>query len=812
MSPDGGEPTYNLEVAKRAEVDRVKGLIKADNLIFRGHDVDNPGLSDLDDKTRDLIRSFGLEKVETVQQLFDSVNDPNRGHDDPKQKLDILATAVCEVIIEAGKSDIVVAGSSSVEKQLFLTEFSARDKNNEEAPSFAFMVAEKFRERFSAGDTRNNVTITMEYLDYIKNSAYGKNGGLEEAADQAYESLLQTKPNVLSKKEMQARAAVLRYVSSLRSEGKKSSTKSEGLVRAVRGGSEESSLEEALVEAELLDSMEIEKVPEDDSKETGEKVSGRSLYFLTPQQLVNVDMRMRHKDQIRFSEPYPPWLEALPFDEQTVWLIRCKLINGVAYKQDLRNVNTDKLFFNESLDLNEEEMRLLCSQEGFQETLQTMFTDLFTWEKGDDGEKFLRLRQRDLTDEEKNEGKVGRPLDYDVEYNLTHFEIYKEKLAFKLQFPNTEGMNRKDYDAFIDKKYNEYYQKNKRAGIKYRGAVGLAWDLAYIGNIIESADVDRQLKPTEVVSDKLRTIMHPMIKALAKLGIWKEGKLEITTTTDEEESKDGDISSWIRYHVELGDMLGDDTFRKKLQKGEICPLPRRAMFSLLEMYMVTTENSGKNKITMAEALMKKEKIVFKDKNGETLERGSDLDIFTDYRDAMDGCRTAYNYLTGTVKLEVGKNEYEWARKFNSDVALIRAMNHESLKNGKRAVLPFVDDPEFIAWVIAASAGFEIKGNRIVLNFKSIGADSNNYDLKVKNIINLPDLIKLGSRNGKVEQILGADKGYWATKIMLDKHNGDVATNEAVIRKHNKIKKRESGSDGRDYTDYGATRKKRFFEN
>lgn len=243
MSADG-EPINNPEVAKRVGVDRVKGLIKADNLIFREHNVDNPGPNDMDDKARDLIRSFGLEKVETVQQLFDSVNDPNRGHDVPKEKLDILVTAVCESIIEAGKSDIVMAGSSSIDRQLLWTEFRVRDKNNEEAPSFAFMVAEKFRERFSAGDTRNNVTTTMEYLDYVKNSEYGKNGGLEEAADRAYESLLQTKPNVLSKREMQARAAVLKYVSSLRGEGKSTSTG----VGEKRGESESKEMVEMLKE------------------------------------------------------------------------------------------------------------------------------------------------------------------------------------------------------------------------------------------------------------------------------------------------------------------------------------------------------------------------------------------------------------------------------------------------------------------------------------------------------------------------------------------------------------------------------------
>jgi len=532
--------------------------------------------------------------------------------------------------------------------------------------------------------------------------------------------------------------------------------------------------------------------------DNGSKKEQNHFYFMTQDDLIDLDMTQRNKDQFHFNPPYPSWFKELKsFDEQKLWLLECKLINGVAYKQALRNIDAEKLFGNRALDITNEEMRLLCNMEGFQKTLKMIFDDLFVWENEvNGGDRFLKLKQRELTADEIEKKCVGKPLDREVEKILTDntFESYKEKLALKLQYPDK---NKKE----IDELYNKLYSEKKRASNKYRRIVALAWDTAYIGNVIESADGDRQLKPTEIVSDKLRTMIHPMQKAMGKWGVFKQGKESIDGINGEEEPMGGDIASWIRYHLELGDIRENNKFRQKLLNGEIQPLPRRAACSLLEMYMVNVEGQ-EGKMTMAEAIMKGKKIVFVNKKDDPNSRGGDLDIFSDFRDMMDGCKTAYTYLTGTAKLEVGKSEYEWARKFNADIALIRQMNGGKKRDGRVNTLEFVNEPEFIAWVIASSAGFDIEGNGIVLNFKSIGANSENYDIAVKKIINLPDLVSLGSRDGKIEQILNADRGWFGTTRMLGNHGVDIMMNRAAVKKHNEKIKRESGSSGRDYRRYG----------
>ncbi|MDD2483332.1 MAG: hypothetical protein PHE32_00600 [Candidatus Shapirobacteria bacterium] len=233
MPAENGESFPNID-KNRSEVNRIKGLVKADNLIFRGHDYDSPGQNDIDNKERELIMSFGLQGVETVDDLFNRTQAPGYNSEIAKEKLDILATAFYESIVESGRKEIVIAGSSSIEKQLSWARFSGRDKSNEENQSFSFMVAEKFRSNFGTEEKRNEITTTMEYLDFIKNSEYGKNGGLEEAAGQAYDNLKKIKPNVLNKKEMDAYAATVKYVSSLKYGEKTSAVENRELLEGIK--------------------------------------------------------------------------------------------------------------------------------------------------------------------------------------------------------------------------------------------------------------------------------------------------------------------------------------------------------------------------------------------------------------------------------------------------------------------------------------------------------------------------------------------------------------------------------------------------
>ena len=173
----------------------------------------------------------------------------------------------------------------------------------------------------------------------------------------------------------------------------------------------------------------------------------------------------------------------------------------------------------------------------------------------------------------------------------------------------------------------------------------------------------------------------------------------------------GEIATWVQYHLELDKIRGTSSFRDKLRNREIRPLPERMGCSLVEMLYVNYEENGslkmeekkkkngevelddngnpkmvESKMLMSKALSLGKKISFpKDIEGE------DLDIFTDFRDAMDGTKTAFDYLNGKNRLELAKNEHEWARNFQKDIALIRQTKTESTSSGRK-YLSFLDDP------------------------------------------------------------------------------------------------------------------------
>lgn len=538
----------------------------------------------------------------------------------------------------------------------------------------------------------------------------------------------------------------------------------------------------------------------EEGKEGEGKDKGMPLFMLTKEDIVTTEMMQRNKEQFHFSPPYPPWFKELAPDDKRLWMVRIKLVNGAAYKQALRNMDVEKLMFNRALDISRDEFKLLFKMEKFQEAVRGMFGDLLEWDnpKAETGFRYLRLKKmtegelkKKLKKEEEEKGKKkhpveGFPLNEEVEKYLTHFESYKETLALRL-----------DGDSEAEKSYNE----GKRASFKSRSAVGAAWNFLYIGNIIESADVDRQLKPTEVVSDKIRTMIHPLQKALGKWGIYKEGKGSLQGITGEEEPMGGDIASWIKYHLELGDIRGDQSFRDKVKSGIIKPFPKRTSCSIMEL--LTIETKDKIKTNLAELIMASEDKIELDNSYDN----NDLDIYSDYRDIMDGCKTAYDYLSGSAKFEVQKGK-EWVRKFNADIALIRQYNAngvEEVRDGNKVIigerrfrpaLSFVDDPEFIAWVIAASTGFDHRSNRIILNFKSIGANNDNYDLVVNKILTLPGLVDFNMENYRIKEILGSDKGHVGTKRMLYKNKHEVFKNENEMR--GSIKK---GTRGTKYGDY-----------
>lgn len=725
-------PGLNID---RGRVDSFKKVIKEKEVFkLEGSDRDLAAIG--------VIGELGINGVNTTEDLFDKTQNGNVNQEVARKNIKDLGTAIAESILESDNEELkaaMVAGSYSTEA-LLPEPWRGRMESDDGDVGLAGVICDALTDKISDKTKKETVQRAMETVDFFKNNSEYSN----LLVDQLDSSIVELRGliNPLNRNEMKVISERLKY---LQDEKDKTNSKSPKVVF----GQEKSKTDKdrRLAQIERAEAMKSQEEASENGAE-GEKRKG-SFYMMEPEDLVNLEMSQRAKDQFHFSPPYPEWFKELPSKDQKLWIVRNKLINGVAYKQALRNVDAEKLMMNRGLDINKGELKLLCEMPKFQESMHAMFEDLFVL-GNEGGEQFLRLRRGST-----EEGKFGSPLDTKVDYILTHFEAYKEKLALKMQYPGK-----------TEDEINKMYLNEERANDSIRGSVATAWNFLYIGNIIESADVDRQLKPTEVVSDKLRTMIHPLQKALGKWGVYKEGKSmqDLDGVTGEEEPMGGAIATWVQYHLDLDTVKGKHDFRQKLANREIRPLPERMACSFVEMFEVTTEDGVK--MPMSEAIRTNKKIIFNENDIE-----NDLDIFTDFRDSMDGCKTAFDYLSGNKKLELGKNHEEWARGFQKDIALIRQTKVEAVAD-KRKYLSFLNDPEFMKWVIAASMGFETKADDVLLTLKSY----RNYNGAVREIVGLPGLIKLENRN-TVLKMLGGDKGDVATNIMINKIQNQVTNNE-----------------------------------
>lgn len=613
-------------------------------------------------------------------------------------------------------------------------------------------------------------------------------------------------------------------------------SKSDKQAETQSGGDSEHNKKGRVINGEVVpdsvyaDWLEQERQAEAEAEKKGDKESYKSpIWLMSAEDVVDEEMQQRGKQQFHLSPPYPQWFKELSQEQKDLWRVRCKLINGVAWKQIIRNKDVEKLMSNEAIDISRSELKVLYEMPNFKEALQTYLDDLFE-SNPEEGKNLLRIKREKGADRTR-----GTILDARVEEKIVHFQGYKEIMALKMQYP---GKDEKYYSDL----YQKYYlSENKKGAAKkllasdeYRSAVAAAWSFLYIGNTLESADIDRHLSPCEVVSDKLRTMIHPMQKAMGKWGIYKEGAVEshrgvynegekpskYDKITGEEEPMGGPIAAWVKYNLEMDevkDVKYENSFRKKMVEhvDGHRPFPPRMATSLVEMLMVNYEDGKGNlvmdtkkpwkgdEIPMSQAILEGKTITFdvvktseKNKNGEYIIKtkkqavgdentilsheyeGHDYDTCVGFRDAMDGCFTAFNYLTGKVKFET-KNMTAWSLGFDKDISLVRqnATKYYEGLDKPFNYLKFVDNPEFLAWVVAASTGFNYKSEGILLDYSAISCNGSNYYNCVKAIVDLPGLTKLSTNNIKIMEYLSAVGGPWKTNSYIERMKDIINKND-----------------------------------
>jgi len=288
-------------------------------------------------------------------------------------------------------------------------------------------------------------------------------------------------------------------------------------------------------------------------------------------------------------------------------------------------------------------------------------------------------------------------------------------------FKKRYGGNKKDNrtDAELE---NEWIEKNALQEERVWACTAL---FALVGQEFPSADIYRQLKPTQVMSDKVRTFMMPLEKFLQK-GSYRNVGLDKT------EEPFGKAYLWAREQYKregrgFADKLikAADTDRRDLSDQEAMYriYPKRTMCSFMDMHKVEVE--GGVKVTMSEALLRKRKINF---------TADDLDVFKNLRDTWDELLTVSPLLIGKADF----NPVQQPDKLAMAVEKLKGVIHQVSdvrsvdKNGKKGFGReiFMDNPETYAWMIANSVGLQNDYDIPILDLSAMKANERTYHIYI----------------------------------------------------------------------------------
>ena len=479
-----------------------------------------------------------------------------------------------------------------------------------------------------------------------------------------------------------------------------------------------------------------------------------------------VDSIFDYNDPRLYFTPPPEWVEVLPEEKQLILKVAQKLARGIMTKLATKDIDFVKPRQNEVYNFPMAEFKLLYEKlPGFREGMEAMIQELMVIGK-EDGCMFLRIKDDPET----------------LLHKLGDFETYKKclyrRLALKNNFGIDVSLTRDDgtsktmaeikaeidghikplVDAFKreNKPRLDYYNQLLSHGYSpemakkmggwseieaerqweykntyvYKEGVALATDFVGVSMVFESADWKRNLKPSQITADKVRTMMMPLEKFLQKSGFVSAKDPEFS------EAFGGDVGTVLEEMARIkGDVIknklleaayGDrSTMRPEVAKWRV--FPKRQFCSFFDMYIVNQSYDSNGKAisgsgkTLAEAAMAGERVIFPEGN-------EDLDIFVNFRDIWDEVLTVTPFV-------IGKGEFKGVPKLSApgvkeggvvrDVKKIRKADGTGFIN-----LPFVDYPEYYAWLLGNAIGLETSLDIPMLNQEVLGSNVYNYDLKV----------------------------------------------------------------------------------
>lgn len=533
----------------------------------------------------------------------------------------------------------------------------------------------------------------------------------------------------------------------------------------------------------------------------------RSPYEIDPRSFV--DAIFNQTSPRLYFTPAPEWVRKLPPKEQYLLKIQQKLANGAEYKLGVKDISADKARQSEVYNFPETELKYIYEMPGVKEAMETFVGDLFEPYR-EDGRIFLRLK---LSGDGKLDPLVAKKCG-DIGSNFS-FEDYKEemfkKMALRKLYPAKIGEINGDWETvykgviedYIKKTRGDFKENKRNIGrtdnrtdaelehkwitdnaLEEKKAVATAWNFLFVGNIVESADTGRNLKPSQINSDKIRTMMMPLEKFLQKASI-RKGKVQ-----GSEELFGGSLALWAKRRLEEDGtnfsqklVYAADNDRTKMtdEQAQWRLMPKRTMCSFNDEYHVKTKDG--QEMTFSEALLNKKEIDFKE---------NDLDVFVSLRDTWDEVISVSPFL-------IGKGEYspvQQPEKFSSAVeklkGLVTGINKlrltpEEADKQKRTFghEKYVDCPEFYAWLLANAVGIEINLDTPILNRTAMKADSDTYNDHINNLVRLLNLDP--SISLKTKEILNG-KSWLSAKRAISVAERIASSRESKRRAEEKRKR------------------------
>jgi hypothetical protein len=426
-----------------------------------------------------------------------------------------------------------------------------------------------------------------------------------------------------------------------------------------------------------------------------------------------------------YSSRPPEWFKEMSEEEKELIEVRIKLLKAAADKREVRNkLPVEKLRGGVVPEIDGNEFSLLWERmPGFKEAMGFIVKDICErYVDPADGRVYLRL---------KNTNGVMDP------------EVFKMLDDFKKLRAMVAGQ--------VAEKLTGRESVAREVDIE---AVSAAWNFLFVGDSIEAWDYFRQLKPTWICSDKLRTAYHLRSKALGKWRIWKASG-ELGEEGEEEPFVSTNMAVWVLDRLKYESGFADRILRGDLR--EI--LPDTLAVSMIEAAKVKLRDGTETTLAMA---------LWDGRANDVVINTNDRNVFQVHNDMVQGADFLAAAIKGKQPLDMAKNGDDWVGAYVESTGLTRqvpTIPQEYMEGGVKKIrfttLPCVDRPMFIWSVLLNSMGFDPYSKFPLLPERKLNATSNNYDLRVKNLVG--DMaIRSTVNKEEVRGLFGA-RGFWEYK-------------------------------------------------